>query len=146
MLLPLCFVNSIAYANNISKISAVKEMYASSLYYDSNVEEYNSDPDVIYSYADESLIKTLIAQEDFNLKNNGMCGSYVGPMMWGGSDDPFYDTHLNFSMNRDGKVKVELGYGGNVLYSLQCNQTSCKIKDIQTRGTSLKNNINKECR
>ncbi len=144
VLLASCLLSSVAYANNSLKISTIKEFYESSLFYDSGIGDYNSDPDTIYSYADDSLIQALRLQENIGMKE-GLCGEYVSPFMWD-SGDPFYDTDLSYAMNRDGRVEVELGYGGSALYSLQCSQTSCKITDIISRGISLENSINKECR
>ncbi len=139
-----CLLSSVAYASDSLKINTVKELYESSLFYDAERGAYDSDPDAIYSYADDALNKALILQEEVGMEE-GMCGVYVSPMMWN-SDDPNYSMNVSYSMNRDGKVKVKLGNGGSALYSLQCSQTSCKITDIQASGISLKSMINKECR
>ena len=144
VLLASGLLSSVVYANDSLKISTVKDFYDNSLFYDSDIEGYNSDPETIYSYADESLTQALRLQENVGM-TDGICGEYVSPLMWD-SGDPFYDTELSYAINRDGRVEVKMGYGGSALYSLQCSQSSCKITDIISREISLKNSINKECR
>lgn len=47
VLLASGLLSSVVYANDSLKISTVKDFYDNSLFYDSDIEGYNSDPETI---------------------------------------------------------------------------------------------------
>jgi hypothetical protein len=144
----LFVLSSAAYANDSLKIKTIKSFYESSIFYDSDRETYSSDPEVIYNYADDSLARALVLQDDVMESEGMICGEFLGAVMWD-TNDSDVRTKINYSANRDGRVKVKFGYGGTSLYSLKCDKTSCQITDIYINTSppsSLKSMINKECR
>lgn len=144
----LCLLSSTAFANNALKIKTVKAFYESSIFYDSGLESYSSDAQVIYNYADDSLIKALVLQDSVMESEGMICGDFLGTVMWD-TNDPDFQTKINYSMNPDGKVKVKFGYGGTSLYALSCGKASCEITDMYINDTppvSFKSLINKQCR
>lgn len=137
-----------AVANDALKIKTIKELYDSSVFYNVEDEIYDADPKVIYNYADDALAQALILQDAVLEKEGMVCGEFLGAVMWDTNDADF-ETKINYSVNRDGRVKVEFGYGGTAQYALSCGKTSCKITDIYINDTppiSLKSAINKNCR
>ena len=144
----LCLLSSTTYASDLLKIKTIKNFYESSIFYDTEDEMYISDPEAIYNYADDSLAQALVLQDSV-MENEGMiCGEFLGTVMWG-TNDPDFETKINYSVNPDGKVKVKFGYGGTSLYALSCSETNCQITDAYIQNsppTSLKSIINKQCR
>ena len=144
----LCLLSMPAFANDALKIKTIKELYDSSIFYDTEFKSYSTDSEVIYNYADNSLAKALILQDAVLEKEGMICGEFLSMVMWD-SSDPDVSTKKNYSVNRDGRVKVKFGYGGTAQYALSCGKTSCKITDIYISGKlpiSLKSAINKNCR
>lgn len=144
----LLSLSSTAYASDSQKINTIKEMYESSLLYDSEREMDFSDPEVLYNYADNSLAQALVLQDKVMEEEGMICGDFPGTVMWD-TNDPDFRTKINYSVIRDGKIKVNFGYGGSTLYSLKCSDKSCKITDMYINTSppsSLKTLINKECR
>lgn len=143
-----CLLSSTAYANNALKIETVQDFYESSIFYDAEREMYSSDPNVIYNYADDSLITALVLQDSIMEREGMICGEFLGTVMWDTNDADF-NTKINYAMNPDGRVKVKFGYGGTSLYALTCDKTNCQITDTYINDSppvSLKSMINKECR
>lgn len=144
----LCLLSTSAFANDALKIKTIKELYDSSIFYDAEYKSYSADPEVIYNYADNSLAKALILQDAVLEKEGMVCGEFLSVVMWD-SSDPDVNTKKNYSVTRDGRVKVKFGYGGTAQYALSCGKTSCQITDIyinDRQPISLKSAINKECR
>lgn len=97
------------------------------------------DAAILNKYADNSLKQAL------RIASRAEVCLDFSPI-WGGQD---YDSNAKISFSQSGN-KVRATSRGemsmNVLYSLTCNGSSCRVSDINNDGMSLKRYINKQCR
>lgn len=125
-------ITSFQAAAETPQVELVQKIYR-------EARQNNNDVAILNKYADNSLKKAL------RIANRAEMCLEFSPI-WGGQD---YDSNAKISFSQSGN-KVRATSRGemsmNVLYSLTCNGSSCRVSDINNDGLSLKRYINQYCR
>lgn len=125
-------ITSFQAAAETPQVELVQKIYR-------EARQNDNDVAILNKYADNSLKKAL------RIANRAeMCLDFSP--IWGGQD---HDSNAKISFSQSGN-KVRATSRGemsmNVLYSLTCNGSSCRVSDINNDGLSLKRYINQYCR
>ena len=123
------------------KIETIEKMYQQDV--SNQGQDY---PVVLEQYSNQELQAAMQLEKDYFDREEMSC--HIGYDVLWDSQDPNYEQAKQFSVTKQGLVKVSLAQGSIVYYDLSCDNSTCKVADVilDEDGTSLREYLIETCR